>query len=154
VPLADAIEYAVQGKSPDPKKQHVTLNGHGFNVSPVTIIKDADGVTAEGFFYHRHRGKDDRIHYKIVAKKGQPYSAILTKIEYRGPLNALNNKVVQLGVDATGAAVGGPVGAAAAEAIQKVLKKLKLHRLFDGKWEREATKIVDELGKRVAKEAK
>jgi hypothetical protein len=149
VTLSEAVEIAVQGRWADEKTQSITLNGHGFYIRPVAVTRTSDGVTAEGFFRHRHRGKDDRVYYSIVAKKGQPYKAVLTRIHYRG---LLDNSVVELGVEAAGATANETTGAGVAKAILEILKKLKLQRLFDGSWEPQAAKIVDAIGARLVKD--
>lgn len=149
VTLPEAVEIAVQGRWADEPTQSITLNGHGFYLRPVAVSRTADGATAEGFFRHRHRGMDDRVYYVIIARKGQPYKAVITKIEYRG---VLGNSVVGLGVEATGAASNGATGAAVAAAILEALKKLKIQTIFDGKWEPQAAKVVDALGARLARD--
>jgi hypothetical protein len=151
VTLSEAVEIAVQGRWADEKSQSITLGGHGFYVRPVSVTGTSTGITAEGFFRHRHRGKDDRIYYSVVAMKEQPYKAIMTRIEYRG---VLNSSMVEIGVDAAGAASGGVKGAGVAKAIIEALKKLKIQRALDGNWEPQAAKVVDAIGARLAAELK
>jgi hypothetical protein len=148
VTLSETVEIAVQGRWPT---QGITLGGHGFYIRAVPVTRTGDGVTAQGYFLHQHLGKDDRIYYSIIARKGQPYKAVVTRIHYRG---ILDNLVVEPGAEAAGAATDESRGASVARAILGILKKLKLQRLFDGKWEPQAAKIVDAIGARLAHEVK
>jgi hypothetical protein len=154
VELSRAIEIAMT-RWPNEATESVTMTGgkgrHGFYIRPIKVTPTADGVTAEGFFRHRHRGKDDRVYYSIVVQKGQPYKAVLTKIEYRG---ILDNEVVEVALEAGGATSNPGVKTAIAKAFVELLRKANIQRRLDGDWESQAVLIVDAIGARVAKELK
>lgn len=138
VSTSEAVAIARQGKWPDEKTQSITRNGHGFYVRPFSVVQSRDGLTASGFFRHRHRGKDDRIYFEVVVKKGQTYQAKITKIHFRGPL-AIANKVLDLGLD-----VADEKGFLAA-----LKKKVNVSLLVDGNWIPEAREIVNEIARQL-----
>jgi hypothetical protein len=107
-----------------------------------------DGET--GYFRHRHAGKDDRVFYSISVNDKNDYSAKITRIQYRGPLNA---GIKKYGVEVAGALKEtGAQGAILGFLLERV-SKLNLQAKLDGNWELQAAKIVDAIGRRMAADA-
>ncbi len=154
--LAAAVDMAVRGKWADEDTQSVTLNGHGFYIRPVGAKTDLTRAGETGYFRHRHRGKDDRVFYKIKVSNGRVEVAEITRIEYRGPFN--QGGMIELGVGVVGVSEGGADGALVAqklwERIKGAFKDGNFARITDGDWEKEAAKIVDAIATRMAKDAK
>ena len=148
--LPEAIESAMAGNGgqTDQRVQTITVGRHGFYIRPFTVESTGEGATVDGFFRHRHRGKDDRIYYSIRATKDS-YTATLTRVEFRGLFSS--GKVVNMGVLVTGAQFG-PEGGLSAAGAFKLLGKLQTK--LDGNWLPEAAQIVDAIGSRVHQKVK
>lgn len=153
ISLTKAVDLAVRGIHADEDTHGVKLNGHNFYIrgqqrSPLI----AAGET--GYFRHQHLGKDDRVFYAVtnIDKDEGTYSAKLTRIQLRGPLNSGTRKLGPKGIEVAGylEAAGVP-GAGIAKKVLSFLKDFNLQNRIDGNWTAEAAKIVDAIGARMAK---
>jgi hypothetical protein len=153
ISLTKAVNLAVRGIHADEDTHSVKLNGHNFYIrgqQPHTLI--AAGET--GYFRHQHLGKDDRVFYAVtkIDKDEGTYSAKITRIQFRGPLNSGTRKLGPRGMEVAGylEAAGVP-GAGIAKRVLGFLKDFNLQNRIDGNWTAEAAKIVDAIGARMAK---
>ena len=159
------IDKAISGIFPDEDSENVNIDKHNFYVR---ALKNKNLLKGDetGYFRHQHLGEDDRVFYTIkLGKKKGDYTAKISRIEYRGPLNP--NGTHRFGFEVTGilgplgaalgGAIGGPGGAAigqkAGEIAQKLIKfiqDLRLQSRLEGEWERAAAKVVDAIGLRMS----
>ena len=153
IPLEEAVDMAVRGIEANEATQSVKLGKHNFYVRPIshrTLLNPEE----TSYFRHQHIGKDDRVFYSIqVAGKGK-YTAKITRVQFRGPLNFGRGMKVA-GLDVTDALSAVPnVFARIAAAILKFLKNAKIQSALEGNWLEAAAKIVDAIGRRMAADAK
>ncbi|PNE17560.1 hypothetical protein [Amycolatopsis sp. BJA-103] len=154
-PLDDAIAIAVQGDFPSGASE---IDGHDFYVRSVRN----KGLLDEGetsYFRHEHIGKDDRVFYSIDLRDSGEYSARITRIQFRGPF--VKNGFRPLGdrgIDVTDAvkvlaAAGGVIsnlpGAWIVFAV--AIAELDAQGFLDGNWMPAAAKVVDKIGKEMAR---
>ena len=151
--LTKAVDKAVRGIHGDEDTNSVTLNGHDFYIrgqQPHELIKPGE----TGYFRHQHLGKDDRVFYAVtnINKVNGTYSAKITRIQLRGPLNSGTRKLGPKGLEVAGylEAAGVP-GAGIAKKVLSFLKDFNLQNRIDGNWTPEAAKIVDAIGARMAR---
>jgi hypothetical protein len=143
ISLEQALDLVVKGEKPDEDSQNVKLGKHKFYIRPLdgnrNLLKDGE----TSYFRHQHVGKDDRVFFAVKVKGKGSYDAKITRIEYRG---LAQNPLIKAGMTAVDAAIGaGGMLQSNAGVVQK---------WRDGDWEKEAAKIVDAIGKRMAANGK
>ena len=140
----------------------VNVGKHGFVIKKrkATVERTGDTITVTGYFWHVIAGRNDRVYYTIVVRKGQPYQATVDRIEFGGlfgdggKLNVGLRWTAKVGGGLAGAIIAeNPEGAAPGSAVSEVVENLvlklanKLQRKLIGNWTPCIPEILDGMAK-------
>lgn len=117
--LSDAIDKAFAGQ----ESKKFKVDGHDFNIKPITVIKEGKNIGATGTISHHLRfRRDDQVSYKITIKDG---NASATHSITRGGLGRMVGIPGKL-ADTGGKAVDGSWEEACLKIINTISLKLEL----------------------------
>lgn len=148
--ISQAIEMAVRGEYPPGGSK---VDGHSFYIRSVKSKSKLKGDETS-YFRHEHVGKDDRVFYSIkLGKKKGEYKAKIKRVQFRGPFVKNGFKDIgDSGIDVTDALNVLKGGLQGWTTFAEAISDLNVQGYLDGNWLPAAAKVVDMIGKRMARD--